>query len=405
MMILFVSTQFNFAGGGSIYSRFGLGDLYYFNNARQFGMGSIGTSLSTQSYININNPATISMKQLVRFEISLSYKRLNSKSASSSTINNDANLGTIAFAIPLQRDYGISMMFGLTPYSDVNYNVQEVHDTSKNYSLDHSGSGGLTKLFFGGSVNTGLGFALGATLDYYSGKITYKDGIEFTNASGLHDSFFESKSIYRGFGGTVGLMTDDLSEKIKISDKLSELRFGFNYSFSSNMNVDTTLSTNATLGLQSEVTGIYKQKLPTRFDIGFSFVYDENYLINFDYRNQDWSDFSQDNKINRLKNYSRIALGMEYNRHESTFSKFVKQIVYRCGISYEQSQFSVYGQELNQISAYAGLSVPLGPRSYFDIAFMYGQRGTTENNLLKENIFGASIGITIGELWFVRFEK
>ncbi|HEX7358458.1 MAG TPA: hypothetical protein VF270_12175, partial [Ignavibacteriaceae bacterium] len=61
--------------------------------------------------------------------------------------------------------------------------------------------------------------------------------------------------------------------------------------------------------------------------------------------------------------------------------------------------------DINQFSTYAGLSYPLGVENTLDLAVEYSKRGTTENNLLSENSFKIFLGVSFGELWFLRFDK
>jgi hypothetical protein len=79
--------------------------------------------------------------------------------------------------------------------------------------------------------------------------------------------------------------------------------------------------------------------------------------------------------------------------------------IWRFGLSYEQTQYKFYGQGINQYSIFGGLSYPLGIENTIDIAIQYLNRGTTDNNLLNENSVRIYLGLSFGELWFLRYDK
>ncbi|MFA6541906.1 MAG: hypothetical protein WCT99_09915, partial [Bacteroidota bacterium] len=54
-LILVVS--FSFAGKGSVYSRFGVGEINLFSSGRAAGMGNTGIGLLDNTSINLSNPA------------------------------------------------------------------------------------------------------------------------------------------------------------------------------------------------------------------------------------------------------------------------------------------------------------------------------------------------------------
>ena len=56
-----------FGSGGSIYTRYGIGDLYFSNSAFKLSMGGVGTSLITMNEVNINNPASLFNVKNTRF--------------------------------------------------------------------------------------------------------------------------------------------------------------------------------------------------------------------------------------------------------------------------------------------------------------------------------------------------
>ncbi len=82
-----------------------------------------------------------------------------------------------------------------------------------------------------------------------------------------------------------------------------------------------------------------------------------------------------------------------------------EQIVWRFGLSYEQTQYIFNGQGINSYSAFGGFSYPLGVDNTIDFAVEYSNRGTTDFNLLNENSIRVYLGLSFGELWFLRADR
>jgi hypothetical protein len=84
---------------------------------------------------------------------------------------------------------------------------------------------------------------------------------------------------------------------------------------------------------------------------------------------------------------------------------FWEQFDVRGGLSFEDSQYEVFGENIMQYMLHFGFSFPIGDFNTVDIGLAYGFRGKTESNLIKEDIFRGTVSISLGELWFVRQER
>ncbi|MEJ2505221.1 MAG: hypothetical protein P8Y81_03030, partial [Ignavibacteriaceae bacterium] len=79
-----------------------------------------------------------------------------------------------------------------------------------------------------------------------------------------------------------------------------------------------------------------------------------------------------------------------------------EQIIWRAGLSYETTQYVINGENIRQYSVFGGFSIPLGAANTFDLALQYSIRGTTDSDLVKENFYKINVGLSFGELWFLR---
>ncbi len=405
LILIILSLKLN-AQSGSVYTRYGLGDIQITNQANLFGIGGLDYAGNNKKYINYNNPASLSLLKTTRFQTGLTTDGTKISNGTSSAMNYQTKFNGFSLGFPLQKDYGIGFVLGVVPYTNVNYDVIQTKQTtgSENYKNEFKGKGEISKLFFGISYELPLNFSVGATFEYLVGNNFYASSITFENSE-LTNSNFQTTYKYRGLGTTIGLLSPDIAKGFGVK-KFSDVRFGFIYNLFGNINADTIVSSITSLGSNEIKTGKFKIKFPTRFGFGLSFKYNRRYKLNFDYLFQPWNTFSVNNfNKSGLQNFKRYSFGMEYTKSEKKFGTFWELVKYRGGLSYEQTQYSINGKGVNQFSFYGGISLPLGIRNTIDIGLMYGIRGNTNDNLISENIFKAIVSVNLGELWFIRRER
>ena len=155
--ILFILQLPLFAQTNSSYSRIGIGDIAYSYSANELGIGQLGISLAERGFVTINNPASWNKLISTRFETSLSYSGLYLSDLSNKDFNGKAQFNGFAFAFPVSIKNGITVGFGIVPYSKINYQVVQNYSfpnsSEGQYSLTYTGKGGLSKLFIGTSYN------------------------------------------------------------------------------------------------------------------------------------------------------------------------------------------------------------------------------------------------------------
>jgi hypothetical protein len=99
-------------------------------------------------------------------------------------------------------------------------------------------------------------------------------------------------------------------------------------------------------------------------------------------------------------------VGFEYrNADKRLKDSFWEQFDLRGGLSLEESQYRVFGENIKQLMLHFGFSFPIGNFNSIDVGLAYGFRGQTGSNLIRENIFRGTVSVSLGELWFVRQER
>lgn len=406
LLCLLVSSEI-FAGGGSYYTRYGLGDFYYSYTARRLGMGELGIALIDHDFMNNLNPASWSNIRLTRFETGLMYEGTGMTSSYNSVFHSQTVFGGLSIGFPVLPSHGVSLVGGTAPYSNVSYDVSEQIDSNvvDAYKLTYQGSGGIQKAFLGLSYRLPFNFSLGSSFDYYYGKVNYKTDMNFGETTTFYDAAYKKDFSYHGIGFTVGLISSNLAGIFGI-EELKDVKLGFTFSSPVNLSTDSVSVSTTVVGEIENSSMSYKTKLPLRLGLGLAMNWSDEYNFILDYLYQPMSQYDKNGITSpNMKDLSKFSFGFEYRKTRPSSQSFWEHVMFRGGLSFEQSQYTFEGEEINQFSVYTGFSMPIGFDSSLDFGFQYGSRGSTNNFLLKENIYKFSITLSTGELWFVREDR
>ncbi len=397
------------AQSSSVYSRYGIGDIELGYSAKMLGIGELGTTQLDPDHLVVTNPASWSVLNRTRVEFSFGYKGVLISDSKQSNYTSETDFKGFTFGFPVSREYGLAVVTGLVPYSRVSYKALESFKFSDesfpSYDILYEGKGGLSKIFLGSSVILPLGFSAGATLDYYFGNQNYLSTIKFVDTKSNSDAIYENNRRTTGFGTTVGLISSNLANDLKLG-VLNDLRLGASFNYLGKMNTDSIFTSTSQYLLDTISISQTEMKIPARFNIGISFVFSDVYNVNFDYMLQPMSKFTLNNQVeNNLRDANKFGAAFEYKPVRKIGMTTWEQIIWRFGLSYEQTQYIFNRQGINQYSVFGGLSYPLGTDNSIDIAIQYINKGTKENFLINENAIRVYIGVSFGELWFLNFEN
>ncbi len=397
-----------FPQSSSSYSRIGLGDMVYTFSSRRTGLGELGVSVTDAEFISLLNPASLTGLRSTRTEFDMAYNGLYLSNNNASSYSASTDFYGAVLAIPISTTNGITLSFGLLPYSNVSYREENSYTSSGsipyNYNVSYEGKGGLSKIFIASSYKFPFDLSVGATVDYYLGNLDYISTVTFPNDASLQTAKYTTRYRPRGFSSTLGLISPDFS-KIFGSEKISDFRLGAVLTFSTNLKTDTSLIISSSASGDTLSNSSVNMFIPYRFAAGASFILSNKYLFTLDYLVQPWSQYSLNgNTSSYLRNSSKFSAGFEYKPEKQVGQSFWDEIIWRLGLSYEQTQYKVNGQGINEYSVMGGLSVPLSYQNTLDFGLQYAVRGTKDFNLLQEKIIRLTAGISLGELWFIRSE-
>lgn len=405
LLISFLTVEIS-ASGGSLYSRYGKGDIYLFNFGREMGLAGGGYSIGSESNISLNNPAGLYKLNLTRFETGFTFDGVNLSNNQTGIFYSNTAFSGFAFAVPIDKDLGFSAAVGIIPVTRVEYEVfEEITETPFDpHKISYSGKGGISKIFLSTSFITPIDFIIGGSFEYYTGKIDKESSIDFEQSS-FYDSKYTTRHGHYGVGFNFGIITPDLSDIIGIQS-LTNLRLGASYNFIPSLKTDTTFISSSTLGTSELISNVVNTKIPGKLGVGLSFELDNSFLIMFDFVSQAWSNYEfNGQKESQLRDLNHFNIGFEYKNPDSRGETLWEQLTLRGSLSYEQTQYILSGKGIDQLGIHGGFSYPFTKTSSLDVGLMFGMRGTKESNLLKEYIYQIAVSISFGELWFQREER
>ncbi len=430
----------------SVYSRFGLGFVNDQNNIVSRSMGSLSASYNSEENLNFINPASYATLELIAFEAGLSGYTKRIKTSTEKEKIGGFDLSYLSFSVPI-KEYWTSS-FGLMPLFGRSYAFKDTTQIAgTNASASEIEGEGLIYAAYWGNGFKYKDFSVGFNIAYLFGKmtsntITYAldeddvvDLFSFTSwksvelrANGL---YWNAGAIYKApitkkvkaHFGVSGRASADLSRKSGLDNGI--------YSFNSREligrgereNLDDFLGNLSESSLDTVSQALGQEtalKLPAQFNIGVTFVSKEFWKAGIDFGWMGWSNFEDfEGNGNQLSNSIKISVGGEYfpigSKSNQLKSKFFSQLKYRAGVRFEKTPYTVNGEQINEFGINFGFGIPIvknfqneegfiefkGVHS-FNFGFEVGSRGTTSNNLVRENFFRFNLGLSLNDKWFVK---
>ena len=132
-------------------------------------------------------------------------------------------------------------------------------------------------------------------------------------------------------------------------------------------------------------------------------------MIGADFKMGQWSDLRVNGVNSGLQNNQSFAVGGQITPNINSLSSYWAVVDYRLGFNYDNSYVVANGTNIKQYAATIGFGLPIPNQSrtnYYkvNIAAEFGQRGTLNNNLVKEQFINIHLGFVINEKWFQKYK-
>ncbi|TAJ14266.1 hypothetical protein DMA11_06125 [Marinilabiliaceae bacterium JC017] len=409
----------------SPYSRYGLGELQTNGFGRNQSMGGTGIALRNPNHLNDINPASLSSMDSLSFFLEAGIKGFYQKLESNTT---EAEFSDITFdyftlGFPIAKWGGVAL--GFRPVSNTGYEFSSITENEGTGAVKNSafGTGNLTKAYFGLGFEPIKNLSLGANFSYIFGNLRHLNFLQFAdpnayiygNRKQIHvsDIAFDFGAQYTlelnnknsfTFGATFNPKTalkGDYEDITARGRKLGDKGLLFD---ESDIDADTLKYDPLTFTGNS-------MELPMGYGIGFAYEMKDKLVVTADYSFKNWKDSKFPDKLTRTTNSSRYAMGIEFIPNDRSANFYPARIRYRLGghllddylmIPYSAGKSTEYYQ-LKDFGISFGLGLPMKrSKTSLNLAFELGQRGTTDNNLIKESYGKFTVNLTLHEYWFMK---
>jgi hypothetical protein len=428
--LLLAANSFLIAQDNSPYSRYGIGDIVPSTNVINRGMGKISAAYTDFLSINFSNPASYtgfqSLKEArskklqsgrVIFDIGINYDSRTLQEPNNPAKFRAQNLlfSYLQVGVPLSSKTGFS--FGLRPVSRISYKIQTREKLAIGdsvYTL-YTGDGGsflpnvgLGHRFGKLSIGINAGYLFGKK-DYSTRRLFINDSVEYYNSNHQTKTVFGSMFLQGGLQ-----YTDSLSNSTVLT-------------IGATGNLATTLNANQDLIRETftrdansgdlRIDSVYEQtglngtmKYPSSFTVGFAIEknkYDykkASWMMGVDFTTTAWSSYRYYGIKDFTQNTWEIKIGASLRPIPK--KSYFSNVTYRAGFNIGPDYINT-GKKLQQFGASFGLGLPVanfsqlarGQATVINVAFEYGKRGNN-NNILKENMFRLSFGLSLSDIWF-----
>jgi hypothetical protein len=448
-VLVFICTAFSsvFGQDNSPYSRYGIGDLVPPTNTVSRSLGGISAGYADFLSINFNNPASYtsfesvkemkSKKQyagrtLIDIGMNFESRTLREPATSKKFTASNALFSYVQVGMPLSAKWGLS--FGLRPISRISYKMYRSERLINPIAPFNPIDSALTRFEGDGgsylaSVGTGVALfkkekfkmeeklSIGINGGYLFGEKNYStkrtllnDSVEYKQAN------YETKTNYGNLYFNAGIQ---YKLPVKKNMILTIGAFG-NWGQTMNASQDIIRETfDITTQGEVRVDSVSDQKnvkgkieMPSSYTVGFVLQKysggpkEGSWLIGVDFNQQNWDKYRFYGQTDAVQNKWEVKVGAQITPAPKIKSYF-SNVAYRFGLFTGPDYINV-GSKLNQFGGSFGVGLPMRRNvqvpnaiSLINLSFEYIKRGNNDN-VLKENLFRFSLGLSLSDLWFIK---
>ena len=405
VLICITTSAFAQEGNSSPYSFYGLGLSNFRGSIENQAMGGISI-LGDSIHTNYRNPAGYAALKLTNFTIAGSHREINLETNTESGSNTSTTIDYISLAFPISKKLGVG--FGLVPETSVDYEIIDGDDTSLSH---YKGKGGVNRAFLAAGINLFKGFRIGAEGSYNFGNI--RNEIIQADVDQQYSVRELDRSDVTGFTYNLGAQFETTyAERYKIYTSAS-----FQPETSLTLSNERSLQSVIYSGVDQAVVGVIdsqdfnladtKSIVPNTYSFGLGTGEINKWFAGGQV------EFSETSKAsNRSFNFANTSyedsfkyrLGGYFVPDYNSITSYWGRVTYRLGARYEESGLLIENQSIDEFGISFGLGLPLGSGfSNANLTFEYGQRGTTNAGLVKEDFFKVGLSLSLNPLrpWFV----
>lgn len=388
----------------SPYSFFGLGQQTFRGTIENRSMAGIRT-YSDSIHLNLQNPAAYSKLRLTTYGIGLNHTEIFASADEGNDQYEATSIEYVSIGVPVSPKTAFG--FGLIPFQSVGYTIGNL--SPEQYSR-FTGEGSLNRAYFSLGHQLTKNISLGGEFRYNFGEEVNSSSIALRDVQ--YGTNEQNETDLSGISFNFALNYDkELSNGKLLSGSLiyqpeSDIT-ARNVRRLSTFVLGTDLTERIAETREGDETR-EELKLPSEFTAGLSYgkPFKWNLAAEYSMRGSSSSEsrsFVPDN--NEFTDAASYRVGGFYIPNYNSITNYWDRVVYRGGIRFEESGLRINGEDINEFGISFGLGLPVGRGGSFsnaNVGFEYGQRGTQNAGLIKEDFFSISIGFSLNDKWFQR---
>jgi long-subunit fatty acid transport protein len=374
--------------------------------------GQVAQGIRRNAEINVMNPASFSGLKYTVIDAAAYYSQGTLSTSSASSQIDNYSFSYFMFGVPLSAKRKSGMVFGLSPYSTIGYNISNTKTYDGYTGTTYvAGSGGLTRFHLGAGAQLIKDLSAGLNVNYIFGQTTLDQRLIIPANYYLLNTVNTRTRNIGDFQVQLGLQYHHNFVRGKAKDNYTFVAGG-SYTLGSKLKAYEermigSMKTGETSFVRDTIEYVESNKgtidLPFSFSGGASLESKDHWTIAADVNYINWSSYRAFGYSDSLKNTIGISLGGSFTPNASDYKSFFKRIEYRAGARYDNGNVKIRNTNITNYGMSAGFGLPLGKsKSKLNIAFEYYVKGTTKNNLLKEEYYKIVFGVNFSDKWFQR---
>ena len=437
----------SFVYSQDVYSAYGIGELLLSHNASVIGTGSTGLMPNFQKNVSLSNPST--WTDMPFAYISINYGGLQIIDKINNRENILSGLHQFQFILPIKGKYAIGISF--QPYSSQLYSlysnntdIKYIEQDTINFNSYLNGGGGISDLSFSLSARFSKTEKGALKFNYLFGSSRNQISYSMNDGNnGLDDDFdglideegendinyiYNQRNIYDGTLISGYLSSNRINigkRKLTISASFNSVLNSFrvkNYSFYPFEDVNNngyydlsdypTPAGNDSIPPTALKYDYKKLFIPSQYAIGLNLEMSD--LLNLQVELSNWSDLANgENNVLSNLNY-QLTDYQHFNISAIRFARalpryWYESLHFRSGLFVRKYNLKMYATNETDFHQYdyndIGLSIGVGikfglTKNQLDFGLNLINRSDSINN--DKFITNFNIGLTIGDIWFVK---
>lgn len=413
-------------GSFTPYSVFGIGDLVTPGTAFNKSMGGVGIATRNHRHINIINPAAVSARDTLAFMADFGLFSDNKifRHGDIRSASNTFCINNLVMSFPIYKSS--AMMVGIAPVSGMGYKyisyLKDPKIIADAGDVYHSttGNGAIYEAFAAASVTFWNRLSIGAQLNFDFGALNRESRQTFSKSdySGI---YIGNTAQISCFSGKFGLQYEQpLGNKSKILVGATYRMAGSYKGYIESLELSSSTIATDTLSYRVDTLAHTPGMLKSAPELGFgvAFTMGDNFAAEFNYTRSDWRNTGIDNipgfttnktttattSVFRTSISQAFRLGVEWTPNRNDIRYYMKNVSYRAGLYYKTDYYTVDNHEIYAMGLTLGATFPIYQwYNGITVGFELGQRGSVQNNLVRERYFNISVSFNIHDIWFRKY--